>query len=331
MKKERFLEKLNNGAISGAYLIHGDEDFFKEAAIRTAQELIPEDLRAFNLTVLYEPDVAKLSEICETMPLFMEKTLVIARELAKSTDAGKLMDYIDRMSPSTVLLICLKDKLDANSALLKRFAKIDRDVLFTKVEPGDAMKWCMATAVSNGVSLSAGVARTFVGVVGSDMLNVSNELQKLIDRVGPGGTITAELVSSSVIGNVESKVFSMLDCFTAGKVKDGMRSLRALLNEDRDAPRKVVGFLESRLKLMLQGKKLMQTGMSPKQAAQKMEGNSYANEMACKAALKYSYESLRSLLADISLIVYNNITGAGGGISTELEAVMIAFDWERKH
>ena len=75
----------------------------------------------------------------------------------------------------------------------------------------------------------------------------------------------------------------------------------------------------------------MQTGMSPKQAAQKMEGNSYANEMACKAALKYSYESLRSLLADISLIVYNNITGAGGGISTELEAVMIAFDWERKH
>ena len=79
MKKERFLEKLNNGAISGAYLIHGDEDFFKEAAIRTAQELIPEDLRAFNLTVLYEPDVAKLSEICETMPLFMEKTLVIAR------------------------------------------------------------------------------------------------------------------------------------------------------------------------------------------------------------------------------------------------------------
>lgn len=326
MNKAEFLKQVNSGALSCAYLLHGEEQFFKESAIHSIEDLIPEDLRAFNLTVLYEPDLEKLTDTCETLPLFSEKTLVIARELAKTVDVALLGDYIERMSSSTVLLIVCKDKLEASSALLKLFAKIDRDVLFGPVDPADAIKWCMKKAVSLGVDLNPNTARLFVGIVGSDMSNISNELQKLIDLVGEGGSITPDIVSANVIGNIETKVFTMLDCFTAGKVQDGMRSLRALLTEDRDAPRKVIGFIESRFKVMLQGKLLMDSGLAPKQAAGRMEGNSYANEKACRAAAKYSAQSLRKIVSELSLIVYNSITNSIDP-STAVETLMIGFDW----
>lgn len=75
----------------------------------------------------------------------------------------------------------------------------------------------------------------------------------------------------------------MIDCFTAGKVRDGMRALHGLL-EDRDAALGIASFLESRFKLMLEGRKLMDGGLSAQTAAAKLEGNRYANTKACTAA-----------------------------------------------
>lgn len=327
MKYTEFFDLAKKGTLSGAYLLHGEEEFVKNAAVHAAEALIPDELRAFNLNVLYDCDLAKLEETCETLPVFSEKTLVIAREPAASIDAAKLGDYLQAMSPTTVLLVVKKGKLDERTAFVKLFSKEGRDVLFGKVDERDAIKWAMKRAVEQGVNFPQDAARVFVGVVGTDMATLNNELQKAIDLVGPGGSITQEVVSRSAIGNIEFKVFGMLDAFTAGKPADGMRSLRALLEEDRDAPFKVVGFLESRFKLMLSGRLLMEKGLSPKAAAQRLEGNSYANEMACRAAAKYSPQSLKKLVSEVSLVMYNSISG-GEDAKTALETIMLGFDWK---
>ena len=160
------------------------------------------------------------------------------------------------------------------------------------------------------------------------MSNVRNELQKLIDRVGKGGTIDEELIAKNVIGNIETKSFLMLDRFTAGNVKDGMRELHKLLNESRDAPGQIVGFLESRFRLMLQQKLLMEQGLSPIQAAAKCEGSRFANEIAAKNAAKLSKADLEQLVYKLSLIMYNKLAGEQDPADA-VEAVMIGFDWTK--
>lgn len=328
MNHTEFFKILNTESFKGAYFLHGEEEFVKEAAVERACSIIPKDMRAFNLTVLFNAGVERIIECCETLPVFTEKSVVILRETpSAAADVTRLIEYFDNMPETTVLLIVKKGKADERSALLKYFIKNKRDVVFNALEESDIIKWCMKTAVQKGVVLEKESARTLVGLVGNDMTTVSNELQKAIDYVGPGGKITAEAISKTAVSNIEFKLFTTLDCFTAGKVKDGMKGLHGLLTEDRDAPLSIAGFLESRFKLMLQGKLLMEKGrLAPRSAAAKMEGRSYANEKACKAASKYSIDQLAGLVKDFSLVNYSRIT-AGEDPIAAIEKIMISFNW----
>lgn len=327
MNQNDFIQLINTNALSGAYLLHGEEEFIKESVIRSVVDSIPEDTRAFNYTLLRDAVLSEITDSCETLPMFADKKLVIVRETAGSIDNSALCEYCGRIPAETILLIVKKGVCDERTALVKYFVKAKRDVLFEKPDISTAVRWAMRTAAEQGVKLEQPAARLLIEIVGTDMASVNNELSKAIDRVGPGGAITSEIVSSTVIGNIESKIFAMLSFFTSGKVKEGMQSLRVLLYESREAPLSVISFLESRFKLMLQGKLIMADGLNPKAAAKKMEGSAYANELACRAAVKYSVKDLEKLVSDISIIMFRSINGEADPIKS-IENIMISFPWK---
>ncbi len=76
--------------------MQGEEEFVKASALKAAEKLIPEDFRAFNMSVLYEPDADALTEACETLPLFGDRRLVVCNGLASGLDYPKLADYIQK-------------------------------------------------------------------------------------------------------------------------------------------------------------------------------------------------------------------------------------------
>ena len=326
MNYKEFYKLINSGSLNGAYLLHGEEEYVKSSAVKRVQDKIPAEFRTFNLAVLYEPDLKKLVEACETLPVFTDRTYVVVKELGNGADTKKLMDYIGSMSPTTVLLIVKKGELDRKNALLAAFKKLNREVLFARIDVLDAVKWCLKTAGANNVRIDEQTARAFVDTVSTDMTAVSSELEKLIDRVGPGGVITQETILETSIGSIENKTFGMLDLFLKGRTADGMRSLRLLLNEVSSAPIRMAGFLQSRVRQMLKARLLMDQGMNPQAAAAKLDGNLNANKYICRDAGRYTTEGLRDLLSRLSLVSYNNITGR---MNTEnsLENIMLTFDW----
>lgn len=224
MNHNDFFKLIAADGLRGAYLLQGEEEFVKASALKAAEKLIPEDFRAFNMSVLYEPDADALTEACETLPLFGDRRLVVCNGLASGLDYPKLADYIQKMPESSILLINIKGAADSKNSLVKRLRSEGRAVEFDELPLSDIIKWCMKTANKQGAVLDSDTARTFAGLVGTDMTAISNELQKLIDTVGPGGTITRDTISRCTVGSIEFQVFAMIDCFTAGKVRDGMRA-----------------------------------------------------------------------------------------------------------
>ena len=326
MNYKEFFRIIKDNALAGAYLLHGEEEFIKNAAVNSVRELLTEELRTFNQTLLYEPDLKKLIEACETLPVFTDKTYVIAKELASSVDAKKLSEYVKTIGPETVLLIVCKGKLDDKNAVLTAFKAQNREVLFDRVDEMTAVSWCVKTAKKNTVTIGDAEARSFIALVTTDMTAVSSELTKLIDRVGPGGTITEEVIAETSIGSIDAKTFAMLNMFINGRTADALRSLRILMNESRDSKGMMIGFLQSRVRNMLRARLLLDSGLSPAQAAAKLPGSKYAAQATCRDAGKYTAESLVKLLSDISLIRYNSIAGkADAGAS--LETALVSFDW----
>ena len=316
---------IKNNSLSGAYLFHGEEEFVKASALRSAQELIADDMRAFNITVLTDATESEIMDACETLPLFSDKKLVISHGISSSADTDKLVEYLPHIPDSSILIIEIKGALQEKSKLLKCFRAIGHDVEFAELSESEVIKWCMSFAVHNGVALDRNTARTFVGLVGTDMTSVSNELQKAVDMVGEGGVITPDVISKCTIGNIEARIFEMLDCFTGGKVREGMGLLHILLEDENEALG-IASFLESRFKLMLEGRRLMDTGLTPTQAAAKMEGSRFANEKACKSAKKNPSAKLASLVSSLADVGYNMMSG-GVKASSMIEAIMLTFEW----
>lgn len=325
MDYSAFLYEINSSSLNGAYLLHGEEEFIKNSALQAVQGLISPDMRAFNVTVITDAVEGEVFDACETLPLFDDKKLVICRGISAEADTDKLIEYFKRIPDFTLLIIEIRGMLQEKSKLLKFFKSIDHDVFFPYLNENDVVKWCMNFAVRNGVALDRNTARTFVGLVGTDMTSVSNEIQKAVDMVGEGGVITNDIVSKCTVGNIEVRIFEMLDCFTNGKVKDGIGLLHVLLEDENEALG-ITAFLESRFKLMLEGRILLDKGLSVSAAASKMEGSRYANEKACRAAQKYPVNKLADLVASLADVGYVMMKG-GVRASSLLENIMLSFAW----
>lgn len=325
MDYNSFFNGIKTSSLTGAYLLHGEEEFVKNSALQEVQNLISPDMRVFNVTVLTDSVEGEVIDACETLPFFGDKKLVICHGISSEADTDKLIEYLKHIPEFALLIIEIRGTLQEKSKLFKFFKSIDHDVLFSYLTESDIIKWCMSFAVRNGVALDRNTARSFVGLVGTDMTSVSNELQKAIDMVGEGGVITNDVILQCTVGNIEVRIFEMLDCFTNGKVKDGIGLLHILLEDENEALG-IASFLESRFRLMLEGRVLMDRGLSVSAAASKMEGSRYANEKACKAAQKYSVNKLADLVSSLADVGYTMMRG-GVRASSLLESIMLSFAW----
>lgn len=326
MNYRDFIKLLDINTITGAYLLHGEDEFFKEHCLRSCEDMISSDAKVFDLRVLHDADRDSIMEACEMLPLLSAHSVVVIKGLASGADSKELAEYLETLPGSTALFIGVKGELDSKSKLLSFFARNGGEVLFTRPDESEAAAWCVITASRRGAVIERSTANTLVGLVGTDMVRLSNELQKAIDRVGSGGVITPDIISNSAIGNIEFKVFDAINCLTAAKPADGLRALHVLLSEKDDQPI-IIGAMLSNFRRMLEGRRLMDSGLSVKAAAAKMPGKSYPNEKACTTAKKYSATDLSALISVLSLALYEDRSGGADAAET-VENALASFDWK---
>ena len=324
MNYRDFYKLINSRSLQGAYLLYGDEEFVKERAIKAVLNTVPAEMRAFNSAVLVDPSFPAVMENCETLPFFTDRRIVICRGTSQ-LENDEFYAYLDRLPRETVLLIVVKGALQERSVILKHFKKQGREVFFAELSTYDIIDYCVKFAAKEHVKLDSRTARFLTERVGTDMTAVNNELQKAIDAAGEGGCITPEIITQCTSANTEYRVFEMLDKFTSGNVPEGMRALHSMLADENEALG-IAAFLESRFKLMLEARLLLDSGLSVDKAVSKMEGNRYANKKACIAAKKYPQDSLRGLIKKLSSVGFAKMND-GLKASESTEDIMLEFDW----
>ncbi len=325
MDHKQFFNLIRKGLPSGAYVLHGEEEFVKARAVKLCENMIEEDLRPFNVTVLTKPSVQELSESCETLPLFIDRRIVIVNELADGTEPAKYAECFRGVPEETLLLAVFKGTLAANSSLLKLGE--DRTVVFKRLPPNEIAAWCIKHFNENGVLLPKDIAILFVRIVGDDMANIASEADKLIDYVGQGGAVTAQDVSVCIRTALDVRIFDMLDMFTYGKPADGIIALRALIDEGNE-PMSISSFLSSRFKLMLEARRGIDSGRNKREVVSSMEGNKYANEKAFDAARRFTQKELLKLVSDLSDTAYLKIKGVMSD-DKYLELVLLGHEWRQ--
>ena len=169
------------------YLLSGDEGYFIDAICDAlSKSILNEVERAFNLVTVYgqDSDVGKVVMLCRQMPMMGSYQVVIVREAQQLTKIENLVHYTSTPQPSTILIICYKNKeqgrgIDKRTAFYKSCVK--SGCLFESVRPREyeVDTWLNPYIASVGFRFEPKALAMLKEHVGMDLSRMAHEIDKL--------------------------------------------------------------------------------------------------------------------------------------------------------
>lgn len=302
-----FFKNIKSNSLSGAYLMHGEEEFIKDSALKALKDTLDDVSRELNFQTLEEAGAEEIISACEMLPFFAERRIVVCKSIPTDSEGKKLAEYLPSMPESTLLVFFIRGKAKETLALVKAIKSNGTIVEFGKCSPQDAIKWVMQQQKRLNVTITEAAARHIVNLAGVDISVLNNELSKAAGFVGPGIELTREAISACVTRSLEVRIFDMQDYFLAGKAQDGLRAYRSMLS-DGENPFGIAAFMENRFKAMLTARTYIDKGLN-RERVLAITGNSFPAKKAYEAALRYSRSELVDILRRFANVGYLQISG----------------------
>lgn len=209
------------------YLLMGEESYFIDALCeQLSQTILSPAEQAFNQITVYgkDSDAGQIVNLCRQMPMMGAYEVIIIKEAQQLQQIDKLSHYTSQPQPSTILIICHKEKsIDKRSALYKQCLK--EGVVFESVHPRDyeIKEWLAEFVAGKGLRISAKALQMLIDHLGCDISKISNELDKLVVAL-PAGTIEITDVHIEQYVGI-SKDYNNFELCDAVAVKDVKRAL----------------------------------------------------------------------------------------------------------
>jgi len=212
----KIVNDIKAGNIKPIYFLMGEEPYYiDKLSDYIEQNVLSEDEKGFNQTVLYGRDVT-IEDIVSTAkryPMMAERQVVIVKEaqdLTKTID--KLENYTENPMTSTVLVFCYKYKtLDKRKKLPKLIAK--SGVLFEskKLYENQIGDWIKRVLSGKGYSIEPKANAMLVEFLGTDLSKINNELEKLQIILPKGSTITPKHIEENIGFSKDFNNFELLN------------------------------------------------------------------------------------------------------------------------
>ena len=209
------------------YLLMGEESYFIDAlSEQLATTILGEAERAFNQITVYgrDTDAGQVVTLCRQMPMMGSYEVVIVREAQQLRGLDKLALYTQKPSPSTILVICHKEKnVDKRSALYKNCAA--NGAVLESVRPRDYEigPWLQQFIAGRGLAIDAKALSMLTDHLGTDISKIANELHKLAVSLPEGQRRISDADIEANIGI--SKDFNNFELCKAVATRDMARAL----------------------------------------------------------------------------------------------------------
>ena len=188
------------------YLLHGEESYYIDKISEFMEDniLTPEQ-KDFNISIFYGKDSTptQVMDAAMRFPMFADFNLVIVREAqmmkTKGSELDKLETYVERASPTTILVICYKDgKYDARKKLFKQIK--DRGLVFESeaLKESEVPIFIEAYLKRKKVTAESKAIRVLIDYLGTDLSKMTNELDKLCINLPANGQITVEQIEKNI-------------------------------------------------------------------------------------------------------------------------------------
>lgn len=224
---ERLQQQIAARKFAPIYLLMGEESYFIDRLQeQLASSILNEAERAFNQIMVYgkDSDAGQVVNLCRQMPMMGAYQVVILKEAQQLRQIEKLSFYTQKPQPTTILVICHKEKnADRRSSFYKGCAA--NGVVFESVTPRDYEigAWLEQFIAGRGLKIDRKALAMLTDHLGTSISKIALELEKLAVSMPEGATRITDVDIETNIGI--SKDFNNFELCKAVVTRDMGRSL----------------------------------------------------------------------------------------------------------
>ena len=303
-------EDLKTGQFKQIYLLCGEEGYLKKQyKERFVKAMLPEgDTMNYAYYEGKNTDIKEVIDLAETLPFFAERRLIVFENTGFFKSSGsELADYIGEMPPTTYFIF-IENEVDKRSRLYKAVKSKGHIVELGIQDEATLRKWVAGLVMKENKEMSQADIAYFLNKVGTDMENITGELEKLFCYAMDRDTLTRADVDAVCVTQITNHIFEMVNAVAEQNQKKALDLYYDLLAL-KEPPMRILFLMTREYRLLFHVKALAEQGYGRKEIASKAGIHPFAAGRYLDQAKRFRLGELRSIMEEGAQIEQRVKTG----------------------
>ena len=292
-------EDLKTGQFKQIYLLYGEESYLKrQYRERLVRAMIPEgDTMNYAVYEGKNIDIKEVIDLAETLPFFASRRLIVFEDTGFFKNAGTdLADYITDIPPTTYFLFIEKE-VDKRNRLYKAVKAKGHIVELTVQDENTLRRWVLGLVKKEKKQMEGADAAYFLNKVGTDMENITQELEKLFCYTIGRDRITRDDIDQICVTQITNHIFEMVNA-VAGKDQKRALDLYYELLALKEPPMRILFLLVRQYRMLFHVKALANQGYGRKEIASKAGLHPFVTGKNMEQAKRFKMGQLRRVMEE---------------------------------
>lgn len=296
-KQKQLNEDITNQNFKRCYLIYGDEAYLRLQNRDKLVKALDGGGSSMNFSK-YEGDgcnPAAIIDMAETMPFLSDKRVILVENSGFfKSGCPELSDYLK--SPSeTTFFIFVEKEVDKRKDIYKAVTKVGFDICCEEQDADTLKRWVTSKLRAEGKTISPRALAFLIDRVGTDMSNISTELEKLVCYCMDRSEVTEDDIDKVCANWLTSRIFAMTDAIVEKKQRTAIDLYYDLLAL-KEPPAKILALITRQFNLMLQVKEMVDNHRDKAQIASAIKLAPFLVGKYMNWARNYTFEELHEAL-----------------------------------
>ena len=290
---------IKSGNFKQAYLLYGEEAYLKQQYKHNLEKALNPDGDTMNFSH-YEGkgiDVKQLIDLCETMPFFADRRVVLLEDTGFfKNKSEELADYMKEL-PDYLCMVFVETEVDKRNRMYKAVKACGTIAEFARQDEKTLMRWAAGLLGKAGKKITQRDMELLLTKTGTDMGNLRMELEKLICYTEGRDVVTAEDIEEICTTQTTNRIFDMVRAVTEKNQKRALDLYYDLLTL-KEPPMRILFLLAKQYRQLLQVKQFAEAGLAQPEMASKLGVPSFAVRNIASCARAYTISELEQAVKD---------------------------------
>lgn len=241
IKYDNLEKELNNNDLQSMYLLYGNEKYLIDNALKKIKKKFGELVQGINYVLIDETNSHDLIFNISVPAFGYEKKLIVVKRSGLFKKDGRkkeptpfqkeVISYLQEnisLIKETVVIVFIEEEIDKN-AVYDVVSQNGVVCEIAELKPVQLIAKLKQIANLYKVNCDDATLHYLLENCGTNLQVLMNEIRKLIEYAGEGGTITREAIDQLAIKQMESVIFDLTDNLGNKKIDKAMEVLDHLL------------------------------------------------------------------------------------------------------